>query len=155
MNIGEMILSFIYSYVACLAFTFIYNMRGKFIWLAPLGGAIGWLVYNAMSFTGKDILQYFVATVAIAIYSETMARIHKTPMTMFLIVALLPLVPGAGIYYTMDYCISGDQTAFGQSLVHTLAIAGSLSLGIVLVSSLFRLCTLYLRHRNSSLDKCR
>ena len=76
---------------------------------------------------------------AVTVYSETLARLNKAPATMFLIVGLLPLVPGAGIYYTMDYCISGNQIAFQQSLVHTLAVAGALTLGIVLVSSLYRL----------------
>ena len=66
---------------------------------------------------------------------------------MFLIVGILPLVPGAGIYYTMEYCVSGNQIAFGQSLVHTLAVAGALALGIVLISSLFRFCMLFWYHR--------
>lgn len=147
MQLGEIILAFVYAYVACLAFTLIYNMRGKFILLAPLGGAIGWIIYNLMAFTGNDILQNFTATMVVAVYSETMARIYKAPATMFLIVGLLPLVPGAGIYYTMEYAVSGNQIAFGQSLVHTLAIAGALALGIVLVSSLYRLCFQYWFHR--------
>lgn len=84
---------------------------------------------------------------AVALYSEILARIYKAPVTMFLIVGILPLVPGAGIYYTMEYCVSGNQIAFGQSLVHTLAVAGALALGIVLISSLFRFCMLFWYHR--------
>lgn len=139
MNMGEMLLAILFSYVACLAFTLIYNMRGRFIWLAPLGGAISWCVYNLFAFIGSDIVQNFIAAMAATVYSETLARLNKAPATMFLIVGLLPLVPGAGIYYTMDYCISGNQIAFQHSLVHTLAVAGALTLGIVLVSSLYRL----------------
>ena len=138
MPIHEILLAFLYAYVACLAFTLIYNMRGKFIFLAPLGGSICWIAYN---------LQNFVATMAVALYSEILARIYKAPVTMFLIVGILPLVPGAGIYYTMEYCVSGNQIAFGQSLVHTLAVAGALALGIVLISSLFRFGMLFWYHR--------
>ena len=76
-------------------------MRSKFIFLAPLGGSICWIAYNLLNFTGNDILQNFVATMAVALYSEILARIYKAPVTMFLIVGILPLVPGAGIYYTM------------------------------------------------------
>ncbi len=147
MHLVEIIRAFLFAYVACLAFTLIYNMRGRFILLAPLGGSIGWIIYNLLAFTGNDILQNFIATMVVAVYSETMARLYKAPATMFLIVGLLPLVPGAGIYYTMDYAISGNQIAFGQSLVHVLAVAGALALGIVLVSSLYRLCFQFWFHR--------
>lgn len=139
MTIGKFLLFFVYAYIACLAFSFIFNLRGKFIALAPLGGSISWIVYNLMSFSGADLLQYFIATMAVSIYSEILARKYKAPVTMFLIIGLLPLVPGAGIYYTMEYCVAGNQIQFYSSLVHTLAIAGSLALGIVLVSSLFRI----------------
>ena len=147
MPIHEILLAFLYASVACLAITLIYNMRGKFIFLAPLGGSICWIAYNLLNFTGNDILQNFAATMAVALYSEILARIYKAPVTMFLIVGILPLVPGAGIYYTMEYCVSGNQIAFGQSLVHTLAVAGALALGIVLISSLFRFCMLFWYHR--------
>lgn len=146
MPIHQLILDFIYAYIACLAFTLIYNMRGQFVLLAPLGGSIAWIVYNIMGYTENDILQNFIAIMMAALFSEIMARIHKAPVTMFLVVGLLPLVPGAGIYYTMEYCVAGNQYAFTQSLVHTLAIAGALALGIVLVSSLFRLGLLYWYH---------
>lgn len=146
MPIHSLILDFIYAYIACLAFTLIYNMRGKFVLLAPLGGSIAWIIYNMTAYTESDIVQNFIAIMAVSFYSEVMARIYKAPVTMFLVVGLLPLVPGAGIYYTMEYLVAGNQYAFGQSLVHTLAIAGALALGIVLVSSLFRLCLMYWYH---------
>ena len=121
MPIHSLILDFIYAYIACLAFTLIYNMRGKFVLLAPLGGSIAWIIYNMTAYTESDIVQNFIAIMAVSFYSEVMARIYKAPVTMFLVVGLLPLV-------------------------HTLAIAGALALGIVLVSSLFRLCLMYWYH---------
>ncbi|WP_458863719.1 threonine/serine exporter family protein [Acidaminobacterium chupaoyuni] len=139
MFFNDYILPFLYAYIACLAFSFIFGLRGKFIFLAPLGGSICWTLYLALNFTQNDLIQSFLATMAVAIYSEILARIYKAPATMFLIISILPLVPGAGIYYTMEYCVAGDQMSFYTSLVHTLAIAGALSLGIVLVSSFFRL----------------
>ena len=36
MPIHEILLAFLYAYVACLAFTLIYNMRGKFIFRVHL-----------------------------------------------------------------------------------------------------------------------
>ena len=87
----------------------------------------------------NDILQYFIATVVISIYAEIMARILKIPVTGLLLVALLPMVPGGGIYYTMEYCVIGNDAMFIETGLHTLGIAGALAMGILFVSSFVRL----------------
>ena len=129
----------LYSLIGCLGFCFVYNLRGSVIIFSALGGAVGWAVYLAFAFTGNDILQFFLATVALSAYAEIMARIYKAPVTVFLIVALLPLVPGSGIYYTMEYCINGNLAMFAKEGLHTLFISGSLALGILIVSSVVRM----------------
>ena len=129
----------LWSFFACAAFGLIYNMRGKTLLLASLGGSLGWFVYLLLNFMNNDIFQFFVATIVTAIYSEIMARVLKKPATEFQIVALLPMVPGGGIFYTMDYCVIGNNEMFLKTGLHTLGIAGALAMGILLVSSLFRI----------------
>ena len=114
-----------------------------------LGGAIGWFVYLLCRPLQNDIVQFFIATVVITIYSEVMARIHKVPVTGYLLIALLPMVPGGGIYYTMEYCIAGNTQMFLETGLHTLGIAGALALGILLVSSLNRLFGMPRRNKNN------
>ncbi len=132
-------LACLWAFFACAAFGLVYNMRGRTLALASLGGSLGWLVYLLLNFLRNDIFQFFIATVATAIYSEIMARVLKKPATEFQIVALLPMVPGGGIFYTMDYCVIGNNSMFLQTGLHTLGIAGALAMGILLVSSLFRM----------------
>ena len=122
-----------------MAVCLVFNVRGKLIFFTSLGGALGWFVYLLCGPVQNDIAQFFVATVVITIYAEVMARIHKVPVTGYLLIALLPMVPGGGIYYTMEYCIAGNTQMFLETGLHTLGIAGSLALGILLVSSLNRL----------------
>lgn len=128
-----------YGFVACMAVCLVFNVRGKLIFFTSLGGAIGWFIYLLFSPLQNDIVQFFIATVVITVYSEVMARVHKVPVTGYLLIALLPMVPGGGIYYTMEYCIAGNTQMFLETGLHTLGIAGSLALGILLVSSLNRL----------------
>lgn len=127
------------AFWACLGFCFIYNIRGRLMVTASMGGVLGWYVYLLCSGMSNDIPRYFVATVVISLYAEMMARVNKVPVIVYLIVALLPLVPGAGMYATMEYCINGDTAMFAETGVHTFMIAGALALGIVFVSSLVRL----------------
>ena len=136
----QWILPCCWSFVACVGFSLIFNIRGKMILWSSAGGVLGWFVYLLSGFVGAgDVLQNFLAIVVIAIYAEVVARIRKAPATVFLIVALIPLVPGGGIYYAMEYCIDGDLDQFLSTTVHTLAIAGALALGILLVSTAVRL----------------
>ena len=60
--------------------------------------------------------------------------------------ALLPLVPGGGIYYAMSYCMAGDTQRFLDTLLHTFGMAAALAVGAMLTASLFRAAYLHL-HR--------
>ncbi|WMJ22734.1 threonine/serine exporter family protein [Paludicola sp. MB14-C6] len=133
------IIIFIATFLGCVGFSIMFNLRGKINLLASFGGVIGYAVFLLFSFTQNDIMQYFLATIAIEIYAEILARVFKQPVTIFLIVALLPLVPGGGIYYTMEYCINGNIGMFIEEGLHTFFIAGSLVGGIIVVSSVVRL----------------
>ena len=65
-----------------------------------------------------------------------MARVHKTPVTTFIICALLPLVPGSGMYYTMQAVVNGDISKSIRLGLNTIAFAGTLALGVIFVSTI-------------------
>ena len=125
--------------LASRALCYILTQRGRLRVDSPWGGGVGWAVCLLCAFTGSDILQYFAGSVAVAIYAEVMARVMKSPATGFLVVGVLPFVPGGGIYYTMEYCIAGDTQQFLTTGIHTFGVAGSVAVGILLVSSATRL----------------
>ena len=89
-------------------------------------------------FLAGDIPAAFLAAASIGLYSEVMARVRRCPVTGYLQVALLPLVPGAGIYHAMQYCVSGDTQLFLSTLLQTLGFAAALSVGAMLITSLLR-----------------
>ncbi len=133
-------LTVLYAFAGCLGFCFVFHFRGIGCGLlASLDGALGWAVFLALNFLDAEILQYFIATLIISSYAEIMARFTKKPATCYLIIAVLPLVPGGGIYYTMKYCLEGQMALFVQTGFNTLAVAGALAAGILTVVSLTRL----------------
>ena len=134
----QMVLLCFYSFLAWFGFSIVFNLRGRVLWLSALGGAVCWFFYLLMGFSGNDIFQYFIASVAISVYSEVLARVVKVPVTAFLIPGIIPMVPGGGIYYTMEYCIQGKMDQFASTGLHTIGIAGAIAIGILLVSSVFR-----------------
>lgn len=130
----------LWAFIACAAFCFLFDIHGIGIIYTSLGGALGWLVYLLMEAAGGTrAVAAFAAGVAISLYSETMARVRKCPASGYLLIAFFPLVPGAGLYYTMEHLLNGDQAGFQSSGYDTLAMAGGLALGVLLISSLVRM----------------
>lgn len=137
----EWFLPCFYAFAACLGFCVIFNIRGFGAVICSLGGALAWLVYliTGPLTGGNDLMRYFWAAVFLSAYSEGMARVRKCPVTAYMVVAFLPLVPGAGIYNMMEHALNGDTEGFLTTGMHTLSIAGALAVGVLVVSSLVRM----------------
>lgn len=61
---------------------------------AAAGGMLSWVIYVACGFLGNDLAQYLISTIIVSAYAEVMARVFKAPVTGFLTIGILPLVPG-------------------------------------------------------------
>ncbi|NLL30161.1 MAG: threonine/serine exporter [Clostridiales bacterium] len=134
-----MILETISAFTASFGFGIIFNIKGKNLFFASLCGALGWFVYKlSLRLGATDTTSMFFASVALSAYSEIFARILKTPVTTFIIAALIPLVPGGGMYYTMYEAITGNIITSLEIGITTLVSAGVLAIGIILVSTITR-----------------
>ena len=132
--------------IGCIGFSIVFNIHGPGMLLCALGGLASWAGYLiVMRFGGSDLVGYFVAAVISGVYAEVMARIRKYPAISYLVVSIFPLIPGASIYFTMLAVMQGDTQAFSEKLTHTIAIAGVLSVGILMTSTLVRMVTTYKR----------
>lgn len=136
--------------VACAGFLFIFNVHGYGSLLCLLGSVFSWLVYSfAEHFGATAILASFAATIAAASYAEVMARIRKYPALPYLVISILPLLPGAGIYYTANSLVLNDMHNFGVYGRSTVAISGAMAVGILMVSTIVRLWTVWYRHKKA------
>lgn len=130
----------LWAFLACVGFCVVLNVRTiSGVAICCCGGALGWLVYLLALLAGaSDLLGYFLAALVISAYAEIMARVRKYPVTGYLLISFLPLVPGAGIYYTMEYALQGNTQMFLSQGMHTLGLAGSLAVGVLVMSSAVR-----------------
>lgn len=135
--------------IGCIGFAIIFNIHGPGILLCTLGGVIAWTVYSCVIGLGhSDLSGYFWGAAVSSAYAEIMARIRKYPAISYLVVAIFPLIPGASVYYTMNYAVRGEMADFANQGMHTIAIAGIIAVGIILVSTTFRIWTVWLRSRH-------
>lgn len=139
-------------FVGCTGFFIHFNIHGKGGILCALGGMLTWLTYRLASYlTGGDtIAAYFWGTVFAALYAEIMARIRKYPAISYLVISAFPLIPGAGVYYSMTYAVQGDMANFASRGTETIAIAGVMAVGILLSSTLVRIISDLLQKRKIS-----
>ncbi|ATD55027.1 threonine/serine exporter family protein [Clostridium chauvoei] len=140
------------AFVATIGFGILFNIKGKKLIFAGIDGAIGWFVYKLILMAGlSQVSALFIAAISISIFSEVYARILKTPVTTFIVCALIPLVPGGGMYYTMVEAITGDIMKSLETGINTLASAGALALGIIFVSTITRIIMSYKNTNNIQL----
>ena len=138
------------AFVAGIGFSLNFNIHGPGILICAAGGVLTWGVYLiTCTLSGNDILGYFIASLLASLYSELMARIRKYPAISYLVVSIFPLIPGASVYYTVNHAVRGEMESFTSRGMHTLAIAGAIAVGILLISTVFRLWAVWKQNRKN------
>lgn len=128
------------SFSGTLAFALLFNIRGKNLLFASLGGLVCGIVFYIFSLVSeREALSFFAASVAVAAYAEIAARILKAPATIFSAPGLIPLVPGGNLYYTMAAALHGNMADFFNCGMQTAYIALAIAAGILVVSPIKRL----------------
>ena len=126
------IIEFIVAMFATISFAVLFNAPKKEVICCGLTGALGWVVYYAMTQNGINlVLASLVATLCLTILARCFAVIRKSPVTTYLLPGIFPLVPGAGIYYTAYYLFIGNNEMSGFKGLETLEIAGAIVFGII------------------------
>ena len=127
------------AFVAVISASITFGVSKKFLMYSGLSGAVSWLVYLVFMKMGvNELLSVFAATLVSALLSHIFARALKAPVTVFQIPAILPTVPGVGMYRTVYYMIIGDKEMTGYYFSKTLQIAGMIAIGIFIMDTVFR-----------------
>ena len=125
------------SLIGSLCFGILFNMRGKRLIAAAVGGLLSWGLFVVLShFILNEPKNYFIVAAIVSFYSEIMARILKTPAAPVVTTSLIPLIPGGSLYYTMASAFESNFATFLEKAVTTLELASALALGIIVVTTI-------------------
>lgn len=131
-----MITEFILGFISCLGFGYIFNCPPKAILKGCIAGGFGWATYKIMLQLGQGtIIATFIGALVLSIICEICARVYKDAVTVFALPAILPLVPGAGLYYTMLYFILNNYDLALSKGIETLGNAVAIAIALLIVSS--------------------
>ena len=138
MDRQQIALQLLTAFLGSLGFSLLFGMRAKHLIAAALGGVWVWGLYLLLChlIPDKGFMACLIAAAFSVFYAELLAHIRKCPATIFVVPAILPLVPGSSLYYTMAEAVSGDIAAakvYGsQTLETALAIAAGISFVIAI-----------------------
>lgn len=121
------------SFIASAAFGIIFNVPKNALLKCGFVGMVGWIIYIILeSYFGMDtMLATLAASVVIAIISQTFAKIYKTPIIVFNVSGIIPLVPGGMAYDAMRNFVENDYSMAVQLAAKAFMISGSIAIGLV------------------------
>ncbi|WP_276905689.1 threonine/serine exporter family protein [Faecalibaculum rodentium] len=106
------------AFAGALGFACMYNLSGRNLWLAAFNGMMGQFVYVlAKAADWNEFAAMAAASLTVTLLAEILARICRSPATAYLVCALIPLVPGKGIFeaircWILDYADTGTWARF-------------------------------------------
>ena len=144
---GFKIVQIITGIIGSFGFGGLYNVKGKNLIAISIGGGIAWSLNLLLVAVPIDqSLSYFVVSFAISIYAEILARLLKSPTTVFISPSLIPLVPGASLYYTMCSTFGGDVVLFAEKAIITLKLSASLALGVIVATVVMKIYNIIIQN---------
>lgn len=130
------LLQLVTAFIGSAGFAMLWGVRKKHILYAAVGGLLGWGVYLAFSRLGFGaFIASFMTSAFLGVYAEILARLVKTPSTVFIIPAAVPLYPGSSLYYTVRAAVFGQWEEFAAFGLDTVYVALGIACGIGVISA--------------------
>ena len=131
----EILITLITAALGTLGFSILFYIHPRRLLAATVGGILTCAVYLlAGHFIDGELLPNLLGALVGAGYSELMARLTKTPVPVYMVPCVIPLVPGSGLYFTMFNFVTGNYTAAASVGMTTLQVSLGIAGGIVVAS---------------------
>ena len=130
---NTVIIQLVSCFLATLLFSVLFNQPLKAVFFSGFIATGGYAIFLWLQ---QTTVAYFFAALFIGIACEILARCLKMASTLFITCAIIPLVPGLGLFRTMFYLSQRELTLAGEigcaSLEGICAIALAITLSTVL-----------------------
>ncbi len=133
----------LWAALATAGFAALFGLRPREAPIAAAVGALGWAVAAPIAAaTGSTPVADLAGAAAVGLAAEIIAALRKRPASVYIACGIIPLVPGAGMYYTMLDYARGQALEAQATGIETLAAAGAIAAGIAVSGALARLLSL-------------
>ena len=136
----DCLLKMVSSFVGTLGFA-IFMHAPKRAWLpaSAIGGVAYALYWGLIQFGVYEPMSIFIAALLGSLLGQLLARRMHMIATIFILLAMIPLVPGLGLYRCMHYLAQEMYSAGADAGVRAMVDIVMIALGIAVGSFIFRL----------------
>ena len=128
------------AFISCLGFGVLFNDQKRTLLLAAVNGAIGWVILLSLDIPQVSyIFANLLSALVVGLLAELFAVIQKTPATSFIVIGIIPLVPGFRVYRSMLFFVRGNLDKGISEGVHSCFMAVAIAVGIILSTSIVRM----------------
>lgn len=127
-------LELFYCFAASLFFALIMNAPKETLIRTSLVASLAYVIYVTLADRVHVTLGFFAGTAFAAMMGEIFARRFKMPATIFIFPAVIPIVPGFGLYQTMLALVQSNIPSALETGVTTILNIGAMAVAMALVS---------------------
>ena len=144
-----MLINILCPFLGSLGFALIYKCSRRLILPVAMGGLVSGIVYAAVLPNSANIfLSRFLSSFAAMTYCETCAKAFRAPATVFIPAALLPLLPGANLFYAMSSLVVWNSASFSENLAAAAQSGFGIAMGIMSASLVFHIVSKAFHKKN-------
>ncbi|SDM46631.1 threonine/serine exporter family protein [Sediminibacillus halophilus] len=126
---GEQLIT---SFIAAAGFGVLFNAPRNALIQCGLVGMLGWVLYYGLAAEGTDAVPATLAgAFLVGGLSQVCAKYYKTPVIIFNVSGIIPLVPGGLAYDAMRNFVENDYNAAVQLAAKAGLISGAIAIGLV------------------------
>jgi len=134
--LGQLAKEILSAVVGTVSFSVLFGVPRKYYPYCGFIGGAGWLVYCLAEIFLPGSGPCFAATAVVILLSRTAAVMKRCPVTIFLIAGIFPLVPGAGVYWTVYHIVMEELFLAVSTGYAAMKEAIAIVMGIVFVFEL-------------------
>ena len=125
-------------FIGTIGFSIVMYAPRKYWFLVSVVGTISWMLFLFCSHFINSFYSNLIAAAFCSLSVHFAASKIKTPVTVLLLPAAVPLFPGGSLYYTMFYGLSGEYQLMKQFAFSTFSTIFALAIGFSVISLLYQ-----------------
>lgn len=120
------------SFIASAGFGILFNAPRKVILQSGLVGMCGWVLYFQLTQANIEIIAATLfAALLVGVLSRICAVLWKSPIIIFYVSGIIPLVPGSIAYDAMRHFVLNNYFTGVQLATKVMLLAGAIAVGLM------------------------
>jgi len=120
------------SFIASASFGVLFQVPKRTLVRCGLSGMLGWLLYVLLAERIDAVPATLAAALLVTVIAQLFARLYRTPVIVFSVAGIIPLVPGGVAYDAMRSVVENRYDESLPLAAKAFMLSGAIAIGLVL-----------------------